>query len=178
MSTTGRLRTEDRTHCSSSLPINTASANFDTEARDLNTRRVRFQVKKANESVEDFSARINKLEREEDYENPGGDDEWFLKSKARNRGSLIQDVWRGLASDLAARSAVAIYPISGWWRTAKKLGKVEQRARFSLLMSLSVETRPEVDIYTPIAVTIAQPIATEIAPGEEPDVGHRSRGKR
>lgn len=130
---------------------------------------LRFEVKKANESVEDFSARINKLEREEGYENPGGDDEWFLKAKARNRGSLIQDVWRGSASDLAARSAVAIYPVTGWWRTAKKLGKVEEMARFSLLMSLSVENRPEIDIYTPIAVKIAQPIATEIVLGEESD---------
>lgn len=127
---------------------------------------LRFEVKKASESIGDFSARINKLEREEGYENPGGDDEWFLKAKARNRGSLIQDVWRGSASDLAARSAVVIYPVTGWWRTAKHLGKVERQARFSLLMSLSVENRPEIDIYTPIAIQIAQPISTEISLSE------------
>jgi hypothetical protein len=124
---------------------------------------LRFEVKKADESVEDFSIRINKLEREAGYENPGGDDEWFLRNNARNRGSLIQDIWRGSASDLAARSAVAIYPVTGWWKTATKLDRVEEEARFSLLLSLSVANRPEIDIYTPIAVQIPVPISTEIS---------------
>jgi hypothetical protein len=123
---------------------------------------LRFEVKKANERIEDFAMRINRLEREDGYENPGGDDEWFLKANTRNRGSLIQDIWRGSAIDLAARSAVAIYPVTGWWKTVKKLGKVENRARFSLLVSLSVAGRPDVDIYTPVAVQIAPPVVTEI----------------
>lgn len=131
---------------------------------------LRFEVKKASETLDAFRLRINKLERDEQYENPGGDDEWFLKNNTRNRGSLISDIWRGRAIDLADRGAIAVYPVAGWWKNARRLGKVEERARYSLLLSLSVAD-DSVDIYTPITIQLGVPITTAIEIDSEDDAG-------
>jgi hypothetical protein len=129
---------------------------------------LRFEVKKANERIEDFGARINKLEREDGYQSAGGDDEWFLKTQTRSRGSLIQAVWRGSASDLASRNAVAIYPVTGWWKTLRSTGSLERTGRFSLLLSLSVANRFDIDLYTPIAIQVGLPVVAEVLIEERP----------
>ena len=83
------------------------------------SHRLRFDVRRQLESVEDFQARINAAAvREEEGRVKGPTDpSWMLGEDQRHRGSLHQDVWRGSAAELASRGFLAVYPSNGWWRT-------------------------------------------------------------
>src|SRR3712207_7795828 len=34
----------------------------------------------------------------------------------RSAGSIHADIWEGTAADLANRGAIAVYPVTGWWK--------------------------------------------------------------
>jgi hypothetical protein len=113
---------------------------------------LRFDVKRPHESDDEFRQRINLAARdaEEDSSTSSGDDpNWMLGTRNRHRGSLHSDIWRGSAVDLASRGMLAVFPVSGWWKTRPKLERYDQRADYSLLISIRV---PEVDVelYTAI----------------------------
>ena len=113
---------------------------------------LRFDVKRPHESDDEFRQRINLAARdaEESSSTSSGDDSnWVLGTRNRHRGSLHSDIWRGRAADLASRGMLAVFPVSGWWKTRPKLERYDQRADYSLLVSIHV---PEVDIelYTAI----------------------------
>lgn len=55
--------------------------------------------------------------------------------------------------DLADMNLIAVYPVTGWWRTRKQLKKWENKIRYSLVVSIKVED-VNVDIYTPIRTMI------------------------
>jgi hypothetical protein len=63
------------------------------------------------------------------------------------------DVWEGSAADLITRELIAVYPIAGWWKTKTSEKRYDDRARYSLVLSLDVRGT-EVDIYTPLAVEL------------------------
>ena len=48
--------------------------------------------------------------------------------------------------ELAACGHVAIYPVTGWWRERPQLGRLESKARYSLIVSLETPDE-EVDLY-------------------------------
>ena len=80
---------------------------------------LRFEVKRPQESLEEFRQRINKAARDEDEEYPGavGDTEgWVLGPNLRTRGSIHSDWWCGTAADLAACGHIGVFPVTGWWR--------------------------------------------------------------
>jgi hypothetical protein len=80
---------------------------------------LRFAVKSATESLDEFRKRVNQQALDEDEDRPraGGDvSDWFLGEQIRNKGSLHSDIWVGSAADLAERGVVGIYPVSGWWK--------------------------------------------------------------
>ncbi len=116
---------------------------------------LRFALKRAHETHDQFRQRINRaVEAEEAGQsfNAGGDD-WVLGPTVRDRGSMHSDIWRGSAADLADRDAVGIFPISGWWKEAPSLQRWERSARYALIVSIrALDT--EVDLYTAIANTI------------------------
>ncbi|MBB5353829.1 hypothetical protein HNR46_004093 [Haloferula luteola] len=85
---------------------------------------------------------------------------WALGDKLRRKGgSLIQDVWRGSAADLATMEAVAVFPrAKGWWAT-RKFGQDRQEhdchlksVNYSLIISL--ETEADLPIYTEVEAAI------------------------
>ena len=84
---------------------------------------LRFEVKRPTERVNEFVSRINDAARnEEEGTRPNdADPAWLIGSRARHRGSLHGDIWRGTAADLASRGFIAIYPALGWWRTRHAL---------------------------------------------------------
>jgi hypothetical protein len=119
------------------------------------SHQLRFDVKRASESVDDFRKRINRHARaaEENIPRSSGDPGWLLGSQIRHKGSIHKDIWTGKAADLAARAQIAVYPAMGWWRTRKKLGRFDKTARYALIVSISAP-EVDVDLYTEITTQI------------------------
>lgn len=120
---------------------------------------LRFDVKRPEESVEDFRKRVSKAARDEDEEIDGGRDdrEWAFGAHLRCKGSIHSDTWTGTAAQLAASGMIAVFPVTGWWKERPHLLQYEQVARYSLVATIETD-RVEVDLYTPIANAIAVPI--------------------
>lgn len=132
---------------------------------------LRFSVKGATESAEEFNRRINLLERAAATEN--GEDEhgafrdvdstgWFLGTRLQSRGSIHSDVWMGTAAELAEKSHIAVFPVGGWWKDWKGAGQPTKAVRYSLVVTLEVAEGLEVDIYTPILAQI--PVTGVVVP--------------
>ena len=120
---------------------------------------LRFGVKRALESVDEFRARINKAAvAEEEGLAPinAGPDDWYL-GRIRNVGSIHSDYWRGTAAALAQRSAVGVYPIGGWWKENPAHQRYDRKARYALIVSIRA-VNGAVDIYTPVKAQIEAPV--------------------
>jgi hypothetical protein len=74
------------------------------------------------------------------------------------RGSIHSDVWEGSAAELLSMKHIAVFPLTGWWRTRPKQGRADARIKYGLVVSLEAEN-PALDIYTEIANQVAIPIA-------------------
>jgi hypothetical protein len=120
---------------------------------------LRFEVKRAAESTDEFQQRINQAARDEEEGNRTSTDDpqWLIGKNGRHRGSIHSDTWRGKAADLASRGVLAVYPALGWWKTRTALERYSQPARYSLVVSIRAP-EVEVDLYTPIANQIGIPI--------------------
>ena len=125
---------------------------------------LRFDVKTATETLEEFRKRLNEKALDEEDERPatGGDSsEWYLGEQTRNRGSVHSDVWVGTAADLAARGVIGVYPVSGWWKDQPKRDRSAMGARYSLIVSIETDAEGA-DIWTPVAQQIGVP-AVEVS---------------
>ena len=80
--------------------------------------------------------------------------EWDLKAQLQTRGSMHSDCWTGTAATLATSDLVAIYPVTGWWREQPRLGFVEKRARYSLIVTISTDDT-EVDLFSAVQDEVA-----------------------
>lgn len=116
---------------------------------------LRFAVQKPIESVKKFSKRVNGAARDEDEPKPdaGDPDGWLLKSDLRGKGSLHHDRWQGTAADLATRQHIAVYPVIGWWRERKALGRSDSKARYALVVSIRTPVS-DTDIYTAVKTLV------------------------
>ena len=111
----------------------------------------RFHLQRPNESDQAFFARLNIMDRDDDWDGAeGGEDGWFLGPRQRNRGSLHSDIWEGPAITLADRRKLAIVPLGGWWKSPRSS---ERNARYSLVVSLSTPS-DQVDLYAPISAEL------------------------
>ena len=144
---------------------------------------LRFEVKRPPESLDEFRKRVSQAarEEEEDFEAVGDTSGWELGPQMRTRGSVHCDWWTGTAADLANCGVIAVYPVSGWWRESKG-NDWSKEARYALVVSIradpvpvavSLFTRTEIDLYTPVKTTIAaaveQTLPTEIGIEDESD---------
>lgn len=127
------------------------------------SHRLRFDVRRQLESVEDFQARINAAAVREEVGRVKGptDPSWMLGEDQRHRGSLHQDVWRGSAAELASRGFLAVYPSNGWWRTRQAQERYDLPARYSLIVSIRTP-ETDVDLYTPIAQQVTAQVAVPV----------------
>jgi Subtilase family len=123
---------------------------------------LRFDVKRAVESEDDFRARVNAAARDEEEGTPSKTDDpnWVVGTRNRHKGSLHSDIWRGRAADLASRGVLAVYPALGWWRTRPALQRYNKAARYALIVSIDAREL-DVDLYTPIANQIGVPVEVE-----------------
>lgn len=120
---------------------------------------LRFDLRRPTETPEAFLARINAAMDEPELHSASDSSEWLIGSQLRSRGALQSDRWTGTASDLASRDRLAVFPVSGWWRYRRALGRYNQLARYALIVSISAPG-VSVDLYTPIANAVA--VATAI----------------
>ena len=122
---------------------------------------LRFEVRHATESTEDFRKRINEralAEEEHRQANRGGDAaEWFFGPDWRASGSLQSDFWEGDAVKLASRGMLAVFPVTGWWKERPQRDHSERGARYSLVVSIETPG-VDVDIWTPVAQQIGIPV--------------------
>lgn len=110
---------------------------------------LRFAMKKRTETDATFRARVNAAQERDESTSEGEADFWLLGSKAIQAGSLHCDLWRGHAVDLAGHDAIAIYPVGGWWKSHIGQRRMNDKARYSLVISicasgLSVDLHAEV----------------------------------
>ncbi|WP_027147376.1 S8 family peptidase [Methylobacter marinus] len=118
---------------------------------------LRFDVKRPEEKPDDFRARINQRVRDAEegsYTRGGSDSNWLLGPDLRHRGSLHSDMWTGTAAALAERGILAVYPVTGWWKTRKKEGRYDQKARYALIISIRTP-ETDVDLYNAIENLVA-----------------------
>lgn len=124
---------------------------------------LRFDVKRAWESVDEFRARINVVARDEEEGTRRFRDDgrrWAIGIRKRHRGSIHSDIWSGEAADLASCGVIAVYPTVGWWRNRPGLERYNNVARYCLIVSIHAP-EVDVDLYTPVINQIATPVAVE-----------------
>lgn len=120
---------------------------------------LRFDVRAAQETEDEFRKRLNKQARASEERNPGTGDThgWTLGPRLRHRGSVHSDVWTGTAADLATREQVGVFPIGGWWKDRHHLSRWNRKARYSLIVTIEAP-KIEVDLYTPVAAQVGVPV--------------------
>lgn len=118
---------------------------------------LRFDVRRASESNADFQKRVNNLALAEDERRPqpsGDTGEWFFgPEQQRAPGSLHTDIWQGNAADLAQRGAVAVFPVTGWWKENPSRDRSNDGVRYALILSIETPNQ-DVDIWTAVAQQI------------------------
>lgn len=118
-----------------------------------------FKMIRPTEDLDQFKRRISAAEENLHAQFNGQDEPWALRESVRNRGSLKKDYVISSGADLATRNVVAIYPKSGWYNTRKRLGMVESKVRYSLIVSIQSE-EVEIDIYNPVSDLITNTIGS------------------
>lgn len=129
---------------------NPSSRNMSSKYRYA-SHQLRFDVKRASESVDAFRARINRQAQDEESggSSESTDPNWLFGPQFRHRGSVHKDVWRGAAADLAERGQIAVFPAMGWWRTRKRLERYDKKARYALIVSIAAP-EVELDLYAEV----------------------------
>lgn len=120
---------------------------------------LRFDTKDPEETTSQFHARINAIDRSEDYvgRSRNSTSGWFLGPRQRKtNGSIHSDIWIGSAAELAEMGEIAVYPVSGWWKDRPKFDQSHEGVTYSLIISL--ETDQKVDLWTPVYTEISSTV--------------------
>lgn len=117
---------------------------------------LRFELNRANQSIEEFKRQINRAavaedELEETTFASGND--WYLGPNNRNVGSIHSDYIVTSAVNLCDRNYVAVYPVGGWWKERPYLGKADNKVRYALVLTLETPS-VDVDLYLAIVNAI------------------------
>jgi Subtilase family len=120
----------------------------------------RFDLNNTGEVEQEFVKRLNKAARDEGEGKPdgsSGSERWLLGANNRNKGSIHSDIWKGTAADIATCSLIGVYPIGGWWKERKWLGRWDRKSRYSLIVSLYTPNE-EINIYIPVVKQLEIPV--------------------
>ena len=124
---------------------------------------LRFQIIGKNQDYDEFLGFVSKKMRdgETDYARGSASSEWYLGQDNRDVGSIHSDFKRMSAADLCDARYVAVYPVGGWWKILKSLGKRTEKLRYALVVSIDSE-EAEADLYSEIVTKIKIPTETTI----------------
>ena len=114
---------------------------------------LRFDMKKRTETNARFRSRISASQEKDGSETEAEASCWLLGPKAIQAGSLHCDLWRGRAIELAGHDAIAVYPVGGWWKSHTGQKRITDKARYSLVISISAAGQA-VDLYSEIAALV------------------------
>lgn len=110
---------------------------------------LRFKMLGSNQTLKDFKASLNRQAMYDDYDDSSNkEDGWFLGPNLRTKGSIHSDTWRGTAADLMTMNHIAIYPVTGWWKSSKAQGRWKNSLRYSII--ISIKTEENISIYNEI----------------------------
>lgn len=123
--------------------------------RDYPGVRLKWDLQGPLETPAEFEARINRLVQEQGVARGQGSYPWEFGENERSRGSLQHDTCLVPASALAGQRLLAVYPVLGWWDYRRE--SMLKRVDFSVVASIDLGD-VDLDIYTPIAVSIEQQI--------------------
>jgi hypothetical protein len=113
---------------------------------------LRFEMKKRTETGAAFRRRMT-ARRDADEQPANETSHWLLGPNAVQAGSLHCDLWRGAAVDLASHDAIAIYPVGGWWKSHVGQRRMNDTARYALVISLSAPGL-DIDLHADIAAKV------------------------
>lgn len=124
---------------------------------------LRFDLRKKGETAAAFAGRMNQNADapEDDLDLAEDDKARLFGSKSVSAGSLHVEEWTCSAADFIERDTLAIYPVGGWWKTAKDKAVNEQEARYSLVVTLDAGDA-DVDLYSEIEQQVAVKIAAAV----------------
>lgn len=118
---------------------------------------LRFAMKRPEDNLDAFRQRVNKQAREEG-EKPlalNTESGWlFGREQQTSAGSLHTDIWSGSAADLAAKEAVVVYPVAGWWKSRPKMDQSDKGVHYSLVLSIDAP-EVEIDLWTSVYQKVA-----------------------
>ena len=124
---------------------------------------LRFDLNTETEDEDTFKKRIlHSYDKEIDEVKPENDTgRWNVQITKRTKGSIHKDWIDATAAQLATCDMIAIFPVSGWWYNRTSMQKVEEKMRYSLIVSLETEEQ-QVDFSSEIDVKIANAVSIEI----------------
>ncbi|QCE32762.1 S8 family peptidase [Acetobacteraceae bacterium] len=137
---------------------NVAAVSKKFRAQAYRSFGLHFDVKRPDETQENFKKRVNTNERAK-INSPDGKEttespqktkatKWKLGIHNRNKGSIHSDIWEGTGPELAACGQIAIYPVGGWWTYLQK--DQHDGAKVAYALAISLETSENIDLYTEI----------------------------
>lgn len=121
---------------------------------------LRFNLKGADETMQQFTDRIGRIEDGDENGAPSDNIQWQFGANRRNVGSLHIDTLTCKASDLAQRGALAVNPIGGWWKDNKNVTPNRCVARYAMVVEIDAQNA-NVDIYSEIKAKIATPVVLQ-----------------
>lgn len=124
---------------------------------------LRFDIKRTGESPVEFQKRINRTARDsgEEFENTSDPFKWQIGPNSRNVGSIHSDTIETTAAEITDCNLIAVYPVTGWWKTRTHLKKINQRTRYSLLVSLETPNE-EIPLYSTVKNMIGVPVEIKV----------------
>ena len=114
---------------------------------------LRFNLNRADEKEAQFLARISKAAEKPDGPESAEDDLWEYGSNRRHVGSLHVDQLTCKASDLARRNLLAVYPVTGWWKSKALLKKGLPSARYALIVEIDAEEL-KTELYSEVQTAV------------------------
>jgi hypothetical protein len=121
---------------------------------------LRFQLNRADENEAQFLARISKAAEKPDGPGSEEDDLWEFGSNRRHVGSLHIDQLTCKASDLARRNLLAVYPVTGWWKSKNLLANGLPSVRYSLIVEIDAEDL-DTELYAEVQTAVDALVAAQ-----------------
>lgn len=92
---------------------------------------------------------------------PEEDRHWAIGEFGQTKGSIHSDFWRGTAVQLAESGAIAVFPVTGWWRERLNQGCISKIARYSLIVTIQTR-RTNLEVYSWVSSEIGVPIELDV----------------